>query len=58
MATTSQDPLVNALCELGFTEIEALVYAFLAGGGAQTALGGGCDEGFNLGQTVHAIQYF
>ena len=36
MATTSQDPLVNALCELGFTEIEALVYAFLVGSEAAT----------------------
>lgn len=32
MATTSVDPLVHALCGLGFTEIEALVYGFLVKG--------------------------
>jgi len=31
LATTSEEPLVNSLCGLGFTEIEALVYAFLVG---------------------------
>lgn len=31
VTTTIEDSLVNTLCGLGFTEIEALVYAFLVG---------------------------
>ena len=34
--TTISFEHVNALCELGFTEIEALVYAYLAQGGPAT----------------------
>ena len=36
MATSSDDDVAKALQELGFSEIEALVYAFLVQGEAAT----------------------